>query len=316
MGRILARVLGVVFVLWAVVTLSWFGAYAIPGEPAEAVLGGAGSKSTAEQLAQISAQYGFDRPLLTQYLDMLGNLLHGDLGSSYALKTPVTTIIGQTLGGTLVLAALSLAVAWAVAILVALGSTRDSRVGTALGSLLEVTSVAVPHFWLGSVLILVFSVGLGWLPPISAPGAAGLVLPVLSLALPLAGFLGQVMRESFLAALEAPFTLSARARGETETRVRLVHALRHAALPAISLSGWAFGSLISGAVVVETLFSRPGLGRSLLSGVVAGDIPVIVGVVLVIAVVYILVTFATEAADRIADPRLKAAARPAEAAAW
>ncbi|ROO85403.1 peptide/nickel transport system permease protein [Actinocorallia herbida] len=316
MGRIVARVLGAVFVLWAVVTLAFFGAYAIPGDPAEAVVGGAGSRSTPEQLAQISAQYGFDRPLWVQYLDTLGDLLHGDLGTSYSLKTPVATLIGQTVGGTLVLAAASLAVAWAVAIIVALGSTRDSRLGTALGSLLEVTSVAVPHFWLGSVLILLFSVGLGWLPPISTPGPSGLVLPVLSLALPLAGFLGQVMRESFIAALDAPFTLSARARGETETRVRLVHALRHAALPAISLSGWAFGSLISGAVVVETLFSRPGLGRTLLAGVLAGDIPVIVGVVLVIAAVYVLVTFATEAADRIADPRLKAAARPTEAAAW
>ncbi|MEV6924831.1 ABC transporter permease [Dactylosporangium sp. NPDC051485] len=317
MSRLALRVLGAVFVLWAVVTLTFFGTQAIPGDPAEAVLGGPGSRSTAAQLAQIRAQYGFDRPLWVRYLDELRHLAQGDLGVSYALKTPVTTLVGQTIGATLTLAGLSLVVAWAVAVVVAVAATRESRIGAALASLLEITAVAVPHFWLGSMLILVFSVGLGWLPPISTPGVAGLVLPVLSLALPLAGFLGQLMRESFLAALDAPFTLSARARGESETRVRLVHALRHAALPAISLSGWAFGSLISGAVVVEALFARPGLGRTLLSAVLAGDAPVITGVVLVVATVYLVLTVVTEAADRLADPRLRSASgQRAGAPAW
>jgi peptide/nickel transport system permease protein len=203
---------------------------------------------------------------------------------------------------------LSLVVAWLLAVAVALWSTRGGRLAGLAGSALEVVAVAVPQFWLGAVLILLFSVWLGWLPPISGSGPSGLVMPVLSLAIPLAGFLGQVMRESFLTALEAPFVLSARARGESETRVRLVHALRHAALPAIALSGWAFGSLISGAVVVETLFSRPGLGRSLLTAVLADDAPLIVGVVLVVAAVYIVVTLVTEAADQLADPRLRHAA--------
>jgi peptide/nickel transport system permease protein len=115
------------------------------------------------------------------------------------------------------------------------------------------------------------------------------------------------MRESLLLALEAPFVVSARARGESEAGIRLVHVLRHAALPAISLSGWAFGSLISGAVVVETIFARPGLGRTLLNAVTVRDVPVVIGVVMIAALAYILVTVATDLGSRLADPRIGAA---------
>ena len=170
---------------------------------------------------------------------------------------------------------------------------------------MEIIAAAVPHFWLASALVLIFSVSLGWFPPISVPGPLGLVLPTLTLAIPLAGFLGQVMRESLADALEAPFVTSARARGESENGVRWRHAIRHAALPAISLSGWAFGWLLSGAVVVETVFARPGLGRTLLNAVTLRDIPLVTGVALVSALAFILVTFATDALDRVADPRLR-----------
>jgi peptide/nickel transport system permease protein len=129
----------------------------------------------------------------------------------------------------------------------------------------------------------------------------------LTLAIPLAGFLGQVMREALLVAMQSPFVLSARARGESETGVLWRHALRHAALPAISLSGWAFGSLISGAVVVETIFARPGLGRSLLRAVQDQDVPLVSGIVLVVALVYCVMTVLADALDRVADPRLRAA---------
>lgn len=300
-----ARLLGALFVIWAVVTLVFFGLRLIPGDPAEAILGGPGSRATPEALALVRAEYGLDQPLILQYFAQLGRLLTGDLGESYALRTPVGQVVLDGLGSTLVLAFLSLAFAWVVAIGLALWSTRKSRIAAAVATTLEITAAAVPHFWLGTVLILVFSVSLGWLPALSTDGPAGLILPVLTLALPLAGFLGQAMRESLLTALDEPFTLSARARGESETGVRLIHALRHAALPAISLSGWAFGTLISGAVVVETVFSRPGLGRSLLSAVLIRDIPVIVGIVIVAALTYIVVTMLTELADRIADPRLR-----------
>lgn len=291
--------------LWAVATLIFFGLRMIPGDPAQAILGGPGSQASAEALAQVRLDYGLDQPLIVQYLAQLGRLVTGDLGQSYALKMSVSSLILDQFWGTLLLTTLSLAVAWLLALVLATWTTRGGRVGAAVGSGMEIVAAAVPHFWLASLLIIVFSSALHVLPPISTPGPAGLVLPVLTLALPLAGFLGQVMRESLADALESPFVLSARARGESTSGVRWRHAIRHAALPAISLSGWAFGSLLSGAVVVETVFARPGLGRTLLNAVTIRDIPVVTGVALVSALAFVLVTMITDAVDRIADPRLR-----------
>ena len=302
---VVTRAAGAVFVLWAVATLIFFGIRLIPGDPAEAILGGPGSRATPEALAEARAEFGLDQPLLTQYIRELGRLATGDFGTSYSLKVPVREVILDGLGNTIILSLLSLVVAWLLAVTLALWATRSGRLARGVSTALEIVAAAVPTFWLGTILILVFSVGLGWLPAISTPGIPGLVLPVLTLAVPLAGFLGQLMRESVLDALDAPFTVSARARGESETGVRLIHALRHAALPAISLSGWAFGSLISGAVVVETVFARPGLGRTLLSAVLIRDVPVVIGVVMVVALVYIVMTLLTDLASRVADPRLR-----------
>lgn len=299
-----SRLGGAVFVLWAVATLTFFAVRLIPGDPAEAILGGPGSQTSAEALAAVRAEYGLDQPILVQYLQQLLRLATGDLGESYALNREVAPLVLDQLAGTVSLAALALAVAWVLAVGLATWSTRPGTVGRALGSGLEIVAAALPHFWLATALIVLFSIWLGVLPPISTNGAAGLVLPVLTLAIPLAGFLGQVMREALFTALESPFVLSARARGESSRGVIWVHALRHAALPAISLSGWAFGSLVSGAVVVETVFARPGLGRTLLNAVTVRDVPVVVGVVLVAAVAYIAMTVVTDVAARIADPRL------------
>lgn len=298
-----------VFVLWAVATVTFFAIRLIPGDPAEAILGGPGSQASAAALARARADYGLDQPLVVQYGRYLGHLAVGDLGQSYALHQPVIAVIGANIGGTLLLAVLSLVVASLIAVGLAAWSVRGGRIAAFVASVLEVVGAAVPHFWLAISLILLFSTALGWLPPVSVPGPAGLILPVLTLAIPLAGFLGQVMRESLLDAMASPFVLAARARGEDELGVFLRHSLRHAALPAIGLAGWAFGSLVSGAVVVEAIFARAGIGRSLLSAVQLRDVPLVVGIVLVVALAYMLVTTLTDLADRIVDPRLRAVAR-------
>ncbi|TFD94081.1 ABC transporter permease [Cryobacterium lactosi] len=303
-GWPLARRLGgAVFVLWAVATLTFFAVRLIPGDPAEAILGGPGSQTSPEALAAVRAEYGLDQPVFLQYLAQLGRLATGDLGRSYALNMDVGPLVLSQLGGTLLLAVLSLTVAWLLALGLATWSTGRGAMARRIGSGLEIVAAALPHFWLATTLIVVASVWWGILPPISTADARGLVLPVLTLAIPLAGFLGQVMRESLTTALESPFVLSARARGESERGVLWRHALRHAALPAIGLSGWAFGSLISGAVVVETVFARPGLGRTLLNAVTVRDVPVVIGVVMVVALAYILMTILTDLASRLADPR-------------
>lgn len=303
---VLGKLGGGIFVLWAVATAIFFGIRMIPGDPAEAIMGGPGSQASAEALASARAEYGLDQPLYVQYFSQLWRLATGDMGTSYSLKTPVAEVLGELIPPTLILAVLALVVAWALALVLAVLSTRSGAVGTAIASGLEIVSAAVPHFWLASVLIMLFATALGWLPPVSTSTPAGLVLPVFTLALPLAGFLGQVMRDTMARAQRSAFALSARARGESETGVLLRHSLRHAALPGIALSGWAFGSLLSGAVVVESIFARPGLGRSLLSAVTARDIPLVTGVALISAAAYVVIMALSDIAERLADPRIQA----------
>lgn len=304
LGWVARRAAGGVFVLWAVATVIFFALRLIPGDPVDAILGGPGSQASAEAVDQIRADYGLDQPLIVQYFLAMSKLVVADFGTSYALKVAVAPYVLTQLWSTLILTIASLVVAWLGALALIISTSGRGRISRALGSGLELLAAAVPHFWLASLLIILLSNTLNWLPPISVPGPLGLVLPVLTLALPLTGFLGQVMRESLANAYEQPFVLSARARGESEWGVRLRHVLRHAALPGISLSGWAFGSLLSGAVVVETIFARPGLGRTLLNAVTIRDIPVVTAVALLSALTFIVVTIATDVIDRIVDPRV------------
>jgi peptide/nickel transport system permease protein len=308
-GRAIARwttrtVLRAIVVLWASATLVFFITRLVPGDPAEAALGGPGSQASEEALDAVRQRYGFDQPLLVQYGIAMLALLRLDLGTSYALRQPVAQILADTVPGTLTLAVLALALAWVLALALTLSHVRGSRIGAAVSDAVEIVASAVPHFWLATLLIAVFSTALSWFPPVSTGTPTGIVLPVVTLAVPIAGFLAHVMRGSLDEALEAPFATSALARGETPTGLRVRHALRHAALPALGLSAWAFGYLIGGAVVVETIFARPGLGRSLLQAVTVRDVPVVTGVVLVSALVYVILTVVTDALTRIVDPRI------------
>lgn len=301
--RWLARhALGAVVVLWLVATAIFLGIRAIPGDPAEAIMGGPGSQASEEALAAARAQHGLDRPLGVQYLIFLGNIARLDFGSSYALRTPVTEVMGDVLPATLLLAVIALILAWVLALGFALVSLRAGALGRHVSTLLEIVAAAVPHFWLGSVLILIFSSALGWLPSVDNGTTAGLILPAATLALPLAGFLAQVMRDSLTTAMGSEFALAARARGASRSSVFWRHGLRHASLPAVNLSGWAFSSLLSGAVVVEAVFARPGLGRALLSAVLSRDIPMVTGIAIFSALIYIVVMALAEAAERALDP--------------
>lgn len=302
LGWVGLRLAGAVAVLWAVATIAFFAVRAIPGDPAEAILGGPGSQAGEEALEAAREEYGLDRPLWEQYLRQLQLLLTGNLGRSYALHDEVAAVIAEQLPATLLLSGAALAVAWAMALLLAAWASRGGWGSRHLGSLLEVTAAALPHFWLGAVLVVVFALWLGWLPP-GGSSATGIILPAVTLAIPLAGFLGQVMREGIDDAVGSTFALTARARGESRSGLFWRHALRHAALPAVSLTGWALGSLISGAVVVETLFGRQGLGLTLYNAVRIRDVPIVVGVVLVVALVYVVVTLVSDAVERGLDPR-------------
>jgi peptide/nickel transport system permease protein len=306
---VLGRLAGVVGVLWGAATLTFIVEQLMPTDPAQTILGGAGAKPTPEQMAAVRAQYGFDRPVIVQYLDYLGGLLRGDLGTSYVRKQPVSDIISQQIASTLTLTITALVAAWVIAVLVTLLTAHRSRPLAALGSGVETLLAALPQYWLGIVLLVFFAFRLHWLPVVGDGGPEGMVLPALTLALPLAGFLGQVTRDEFSSAMEQPFAVSARARGMSDLGVRCRHALRHAVLPGLTLSGWALGSLFSTAVIVEAVFVRPGIGRVLVDAVTSQDMPVVVGVTLFVAAVYVLANLLVNLAFGRIDPRLRRTAQ-------
>ena len=288
---------------WLVATAVFTGMRLIPGDPAEAIMGGPGSQASAEALAAARAEFGLDLPWYQQYFAYLGRIATGDLGKSYSLRRPVGEVIWEVFPPTLILAFVSLLLAWVLALGLAAAAAGTGRVGKVVTGVVEIVAAALPHFWLGSVLVIVFAAGLGWLPATSDGTVRSLVLPALTLALPTAGFLSHLMRDSIAGAMRAPFALVAQARGETRLRIFLVHGLRHAAVPALSLSGWALSAALSGAVVVEQIFARPGLGRALVGAVLARDIPLVTGVTLVSAVIYVVVMALVDAVQMRLDPR-------------
>lgn len=304
--RVLARLGGAVAVLLAVATLAFIALQLIPGDPAEAALGGPGSQASAAALEAARAEFGLDRPVFVQYFDFLGRLLRGDLGVSYAQRVPVTAVLAAAIGPTLILAGVALLIAWALALGSVIVASGHSRTARSVASALDLFAAAMPNFWLASLLVLLFAGVLGWLPPVSTGSVQGLVLPAVSLAIPTAGFIAQVCRAGVEDARHAPFIESARARGETELGIRMRHVLRHGIVPGLNMTAWALGSLLSGAAVIEIIFARPGLGRTLVNAVLVRDIPVVLGVVLFAALAYVVVALITDLVIARVDPRTEA----------
>lgn len=310
--RLLTRLFGAIFVIWAAATFTFFLEALLSGNRAEILLNESSgtlrtAKRTAAELAPINKQYGFDKPLLTQYLDYIGNLARGDFGTSYTQHEPVLTIISREVGPTIALTLTALALAWMIALLRTLLTAKRGRFLSGLGSGIEIVTAGLPTYWLGVILLVVFAIDLKVFPVQGGTSVVGLVLPALTLAIPLSGFLGQVTRDEFEQVLEQPFVTSARARGMGDLRVRLQHALRHAVLPAITLSGWALGALISGAVLVEVVFARPGIGNMIVSAAETRDVPLVSGTVILVAVVYVVANLLVDFAYTLIDPRMRAA---------
>ncbi|TJY66355.1 ABC transporter permease [Arthrobacter sp. CAU 1506] len=306
--RAAGRLLTAVGVVWAAATFTFLIQALLPGDRATLLLNqlaGQVQQRTAAELAPINAKYGFDDPLIVQYFRFLADLATGNLGVSYQLHKPVTEVIGDQVGPTIGLTFASLLVAWLISAVVIVGTARRSRAVSSVASGLEAVAAGLPQYWLGVILLVVFALNLGWFPVVGGSGLAGLVLPALTLGIPLAGFLGQVTRTEFEKGMDQPFALSARMRGMGDTGVRLRHVLRHSVLPGVTLSGWALGSLFSGAVIAESIFSRPGLGKVLVTAVNSRDLPVVCGIVILIAAIYVLANLLVDIAYTLIDPRLK-----------
>ncbi|MGW0039271.1 ABC transporter permease [Gordonia sp. NPDC003376] len=297
-----------VFVLWAAATITFLLQVYAPGDRATLLLNlssGQSRERTPEELAPVNAQYGFDKTVWRQYLDYLGGLLHGDLGVSYQLQQPVSQVIADQIGPTLILTVSALVVAWLLVLfLTTLTAGRRGPWG-AIGSVVETVSAGLPQYWIGSILLVVFAINLGWFPVESGTGAWGLVLPVLTLAIPLAGFLGQIARDEFARALEQPFVLTARSRGLDDLSVRARHVLRHSVIPAVTVSGWAMGALLSGAVIAETVFARAGIGQTLVTAASSRDVPLVSGIVIFVAFIYTIANLLVDALYTKIDPRIE-----------
>jgi len=304
--RALTRIAGIaasaVIVLWGAATLAFLAFRVIPGDAVTAMLGP--QSQVSEQVkAGIRADLGLDRPPLVQYLSYLGGLLRGDLGRSYQLRMPVTEVIGRQLGPTLQLTALALLIAVVLALAAALFARRGIARGIVVG--LELVVLSSPVFWIGILLLAVFSFWLGWFPVAGSRTPATLVLPAVTLALPVAALIGQVLRDGIDQAERQPFAETVRARGAGPARLVLRHSLRHGAANALTLAAYLTGSLLGGAVLVETVFARPGLGRITLAAILNRDLPVLSGIIMLSALVFVIVNTLVELAHPLLDPRLR-----------
>jgi peptide/nickel transport system permease protein len=297
-----------VLVLWGAITLAFFALHLIPGDTVDAIAGGT-TQVTPQLRAEITREYSLDRPLIVQYLNYLGKLFRGDLGDSYALRMPVTKAIGQQFGSTLTLLVTATVFALIVSVVIAVLTAHRRRWVRGTFSGLEIVGVAVPAFWLGILLLTVFSFQLHWFPAVGSSGVAGLVLPTLALAVAPIGMMTQVLRQGLERTLDEPFVVTARARGIGEAALRVKHVLRHALLPVITLAGWLSGVMIGSAVVVEQVFSRQGLGRLTVNAVGHKDMPLVLGIVLITAVFYVVVNIVIDVLYGLIDPRLRTGGR-------
>ncbi|MEV0582541.1 ABC transporter permease [Nonomuraea sp. NPDC050310] len=290
-------------VLWAAATASYVALLLAPGDTVDILVGE--GPDTPEIRARIIAEWGLDRPEIVQYLSYLWRLLHGDLGRSYQQQRGVGEILSTQLWPTAELTLAAAVTGVAVAAIIAVTTAGRGRWLRGAASAAELVSVSVPPFLIGIVLLSVFSFTFGWFPVSGAQGSSALVLPALALGLPIAGVLGQVLRGGIERALEQPFAVTARARGLTERALVVRHAVRHALIPAVTLAGWFTGTLLGGAVITEVLFGRPGLGQVAMQAVTGRDMPVVMAVVLLSAVVYVVLSTLLDLAYRVIDPRIR-----------
>lgn len=300
--KVLARVLSGLAVLWAAATLAFLAVNLAPGDIVDILVGD--QIATPEVEAAIRAEWGLDRPLIVQYVSYLGRLLHGDFGRSYMLQTDVFALLAGQVWPTLKLTAAAFGVAVVFALVSAL-TTAHRPVGSRVAGGLELFLVSTPSFWLGIVLLYVFSFTLKLFPVAGDRTLSALVLPALALGLPLGAVVSQVLRQSLERALEEPFALTVRSWGAGEAVLRLRHALRHAAIPAATLAGWLIGGLLGGAVITEQVFGRPGLGRVTVEAVLSKDIPVILAVAMFSAAIYVAMSTIVDLLYLLFDPRLR-----------
>lgn len=310
MNYLVRRTVTLVITLLLISLVTFTIVQVVPGDPAQLVLG---TEAPAEALADLKARLGLDRPLALRYLDWLGWALRGDLGMSLRHKQPVSALIAERLPVTISLAGLALAIALSVSVpLGVIAATHQRSLPDYSSLIFAQLSLAVPSFWIGILLILLFALTWRWLPsggyvPWSeSPGGAlrSLFLPSLALGLPMAGVLTRLVRSSVLEEMGRDHIRTARAKGLSELQVILRHTLRNALIPTITIVGLQLGFLLGGSIVVEQVFSLPGVGRLILFAISNRDLPLIQGLVVFIAGLVVAINFAVDVFYTYLDPRI------------
>jgi peptide/nickel transport system permease protein len=297
------RLLLTVPVLAGVATLVFSLIHLVPGDPVQAMLGESASR---EDVVDLRQRLGLDRPLYVQYAAFIRGAVTGDLGRSLRTGQSVTRAIAERMPATIELA--FAAMLFAVLVAVPLGIIAAVRAGTAVdhgATTLSLIGISLPGFWLGPILAIVFAVTLGWLPVSGRGTPAHLVLPAITLGAPLAAVLARMTRASVLEELRELYVLAARARGVSRGRAVLRHAFRNSLVPIVTVLGLQFGAVLTGAVITETIFAWPGVGRLLIQSISFRDYPLVQGCILLIAATYVAMNLLTDVVYGLLDPRIR-----------
>ena len=297
------RVLLTLPVLLGVATLVFALIHLVPGDPAQAMLG---ETAPPADLAELRTRLGLDDPLGVQYLRFMSGLVQGDLGTSFRYNTPVAREIGLRLGPTAQLALAAMVVALLIALpLGILGALYRGRAIDQAAMAVSLAGIAMPNFWLGPLLAIIFAVELGWLPVSGTGSWRHLILPAVTLGAALAAVIARMTRASLIDELSELYVLAARARGASRRRAVLKHALRNSLIPVVTIVGLQLGAVLTGTIITETIFSWPGVGRLLIQAINFRDYPLVQGCILFIAVTYVAMNLLVDLTYAWLDPRIR-----------
>jgi peptide/nickel transport system permease protein len=301
---ILRRCVQAIPVLFGITIFTFLIAHLVPGDPVQAF---AGDKQLSPELAaQIRHQYGLDKPLWQQYLTYMDDLVHGDMGAGLHNKRPVTDTIREAIGPTLQLTLAGLVVALSIGITFGvLAAIYHNTWIDSVAMVVALLGVSLPVFYLGLIMLFIFSFRLSWFPSSGSDGWRSLVLPAVTIGIASSAYIARLVRSSMLEVLHQDYTQTARAKGLTERSVIIRHALKNALIPTVTYFGIQLAGLLTGAVVIETVFSRPGLGRVAITAIGNRDYPLIQGTVLVTAVIYLAVSLLVDLSYGFLDPRIR-----------
>ncbi|MWV44516.1 ABC transporter permease subunit [Paenibacillus sp. HJL G12] len=308
MAWIVAKRLGSsLLVIFGSLVLVFTILYVLPGDPTDTMIDP--SVATPEVIANLRQQLGIDQPFHIQFLRYLMNMIQGDFGKSLINSDPVLPKILEHFPATLALTAASSFVSVVVGVVLGvLSAVHRNRAIDLIARLIGLFGISMPTFWSGILLILIFSITLGWFPAMGSDGWNTLVLPALALGTVGAGFIVRMVRNSMLEVISEQFIVTLRSKGLGEKAIMYRHALRNAMIPAVTMIGMLIGEMLAGTVVIETVFSRQGIGRIIADGIMAKDLPVVQGVILFSAVIYVVVNLLVDLSYSFIDPRVRRSA--------